>query len=111
MEEVTVSPKVDFANLLSLALNECLPWNSLSLIVDNMTLNQEQSKNIINVLLKELQQLLSKLQAKQNAFDSEKQSTLEDAPLKTVESDVASENDIESVKDYSEDVVSLIDHE
>ena len=109
MEEMTTSPKVDFAYLLSLAQNECLPWNYLSLIVENMTLNQEQSKNMIKILLKELQQLQTKLQSKQDAVDSMKQSPLEDTPLQTVESDVASENDIESVKDISENEVSLID--
>ena len=68
MEDMTTYPKVDFVFLLSLALKENLAWNSLSSIVDNMTLNQAQSKNMIKVLLKELQQLQAKLQAKQDTF-------------------------------------------
>ena len=109
--QIPSSPKVDFAFLLSLALKDNLAWNSLSSIVDNMTLNQDQSKNMIKVLLKELQQLQAKLQAKQDALDNVKQSTLEETELETVESDVASENNIESVKDISEEDVPLIDPE
>ena len=109
--QIASSPKVDFAFLLSLALKDNLAWNSLSSIVDNMTLNQDQSKNMIKVLLKELQQLQAKLQAKQDAFDSVKQASHEETELETVESDVASENDIQFVKDYSEDEHSLIDPE
>ena len=109
MDQITASPKVDFANLLFLALNECLPWNSLSLIVDNMTLNQDQSKNMIKILLKELQQLQTKLKSKQDAFNNLKQSSHEMAHFQTIELEVASENDIESVKDISEnEIVSLI---
>ena len=106
---MTASPKVDFAFLLSLALKDNLAWNSLSSIVDNMTLNQDQSKNMIKVLLKELQQLQTNLKSKQDAFNNLKQSSHEMAHIQTIELEVASENDIESVKDISEnEVVSLI---
>ena len=108
MEAITTSAKIDFANFLSLALNKSLPWNYLFLIVNNMTLNEEESKNIIKVLLKELQQL----QAKQEISDTTlMKASLEKAELEIVESDVASENDYESVKDISENEVSLIDPE
>ena len=110
MEEIITSAKVDFANLLSLALNESLPWKYISLILDNMNLNQEQSKNIIKVLVKELQQLHAKLQGKEEDFENTfLKSNPQESYHETVESDTASENDIQSVKDISEDEVSLID--
>ena len=109
MEEITASAKIDFANFLSLAQNKSLPWNYLYMIVDNMTLNEEQSKNIIKVLLKELQQLQEKQEVSENSLIK---SSLEEAEIETVEldhSDLASETDVQSINDFSENEVSIVD--
>ena len=57
MDELSKSSNVDFPNLIALALQKSLPWDSLCIIVDNVALTQEQSKSVIKLLLKELQKL------------------------------------------------------
>ena len=61
MDELSKSSNVDFPNLIALALQKSLPWDSLSIIVDNVTLTQKQSKSVIKILLKELQKLQENL--------------------------------------------------
>ena len=110
MDEIKASAKIEFANLISLALEKSLPWSYLCLIVDKMSLDQGQFKNIIKVLLKELQQLQAKFQGKEEDI-SENLSTkspLEKAELEIAESDVTFDSDVESMKDTSENEVSII---
>ena len=57
MDGLTESSKIDFPNLITLALEKSLPWDSLCIIFDNVTLTQNQSKSVIKILLKELQKL------------------------------------------------------
>ena len=57
MEQIKGSPKVEFANLIALALKKSIPWNTLSVFIDSTTLNEEQSKDVIKILLKKLEQL------------------------------------------------------
>ena len=112
MDEIKASAKIEFANLISLALEKSLPWSYLFLIVDKMSLDQGQFKNIIKVLLKELQQLQAKFQGKEEKEFSENlltKSSLEKAELEIAESDVTFDSDVESMKDISENKVSIID--
>ena len=57
MDEASRSSKIDFPNLIALALQKCLPWDSLSIIFDNVTLTEEEYKILIKLLLKKLQRL------------------------------------------------------
>ena len=80
MDEIKASAKIEFANLISLALEKSLPWSYLCLIVDKMSLDQGQFKNIIKVLLKELQQLQAKFQGKEEKEFSENLLTKHSGP-------------------------------
>ena len=66
MEQIKGSVKVEFANLIALALKKSIPWTTLSVIIDSTTLNEEQSKDVIKILLKKLEQLHEELQEKQD---------------------------------------------
>ena len=113
MDEIKASAKIEFDNLISLALEKSLPWNYLGLIVDKMSLDQDQFKNIIKVLLKELQQLQAKFRGKEEDISENllTKSSLEKAELEIAESAVTFDSDVESMKDISENEVSIIDPE
>ena len=71
----------DFTYFISLALENKLPWNSLETILNDWTPNLPKAKKLIEIMLKELQILHSKLQEKQ--IQSEKSSEdkiLDDTP-------------------------------
>ena len=53
---------VQFDYFISLALQNNLPWNSLTLILDDLTPTLSKSKDVVKVLLEELQRLHLKLQ-------------------------------------------------
>ena len=60
MDVVSKSSKIDFPNLIALALQKSLPWDSLSIILDNVTFTEEEYKSLIKLLLKKLQKLQEK---------------------------------------------------
>ena len=62
----------DFTYFISLALENKLPWKSLETIFNDWTPTLPKAKKLIEVLLKELQMLQTKLQEKQ--IQSEKSS-------------------------------------
>ena len=102
MSESKESAMVDFANLITLALGKCLAWNSLSLIVDKMTLSEDQSKKLIKVLLKQLQQIQGKLEATKDSFQND-----ENEPLQTENVDDLDQ----SIQNSSENEDSVIEPE
>ena len=66
MEEVdSVSAQANVAYYISMALKKELSWSALSIVFDGFKLTNEQYKNVVKLLLKELQQLQVQLQAKE----------------------------------------------
>ena len=61
--------KVDFRYFISLALNNKLAWQSLPSILSDFTPTVEDSKEVIEVLLKELEKLHSELSRTRNVSD------------------------------------------
>ena len=69
MEEIDpVSAKANVAYFISMALKKELSWSALSIVFDGFKLTNEQYKNVVKLLLKELQQLQVQLQAKETAI-------------------------------------------
>ena len=59
----------DFTYFISLALENKLPWNSLETIFNDWTPTLPKAKKLIEIMLKELQILQSKLQEKQTEIE------------------------------------------
>ena len=75
MEEIDpVSTKVNVAYYISMAVKKELSWNALAIVFDGFKLTNEQYKNVVKLLLKELQQLQVQLHAKETEIlDTESQ--------------------------------------
>ena len=63
-----VSTKVDVAYYISMALKRELSWNALAIFFDGFKLTNEQYKNVVKLLLKELEQLQVQLLSKENTL-------------------------------------------
>ena len=76
-----------------MALQNNLPWNSLALILDDLTPTLSKSKDVIKVLLEELQRLHLKLQRKNFNTESVKDTSLvQGEPYEDEEISIESEN-------------------
>ena len=83
MEKVdTFSAKADLTYFISLALKKELSWTALAIVLDGFKLSNEQYKNIVKLLLKELEQLQEQLESKENKLSGAKYSNdILDNPL------------------------------
>ena len=61
-KEICKATKVDFRYFISLALQNKMPWESLAFVLDDLASTLPKSKEIIQVLLKELHKLESRNQ-------------------------------------------------
>ena len=62
MEEIDpVSTKVNVAYYISMAIKKELSWNALAIFFNGFKLTNDQYKNIVKLLLKELHQLQDQL--------------------------------------------------
>ena len=106
MEEIDgVSAKADVTYFISLALKKEISWEALALVLDGFKLTTGQYKNVVKILLKELQSLQAKLQSNINDFSEvDFQSVVHENNLKNteIEADNPSENDNQSVVDSFE---------
>ena len=61
-----VSAKASVTYFISLALKKELSWNALALILDGITLSNDQYKAVLKSLLKELEQFQQQLELRDN---------------------------------------------
>ena len=61
--------KYDFSHFVSLALQNTIPWPTLSMLFKDLAPTLNETREIIKVLLKELEALQSTLQQKEKQLE------------------------------------------
>ena len=107
MEKIdSFTAKADLTYFISLALQKELSWNALAIVLEGFKLSNEQYKNIVKLLLKELEQLQDKLESKDNQVSDYQSKILIDNP--EIQTDIKLEDNYHSNQDLyeNEDAVS-----
>ena len=105
MEEIDpVSTKVNVAYYISMAIKKELSWNALAIFFNGFKLTNDQYKNIVKLLLKELHQLQDQLQSKQDPIKAQETESILKAEIET---DIPSEANDQEILDHFEKEVSV----
>ena len=70
--------KYDFSHFVSLALRNTIPWPTLSMLFKDLAPTLNETREIIKVLLKELEALQSTLQQKEKQLEKYQRTSFED---------------------------------
>ena len=104
MSKIFKGTKTDFSYLVGMSLQGRMPWETLASLLKDLAPTLEETREVISILLKELEVLQSSLQEKE----------LEKFPKQRMGDDIQDQNDIvtlETSNDADEHDESLIETE
>ena len=84
MSKIFKGTKTDFSYLVGMSLQGRMPWETLASLLKDLAPTLEETREVISILLKELEVLQSSLQEKE----------LEKFPMQRMEVDIQDQNDI-----------------
>ena len=104
MSKIFKGTKTDFSYLVGMSLQGRMPWETLASLLKDLAPTLEETREVISILLKELEVLQSSLQEKE----------LEKFPMQRMEVDIQDQNDIvtfETLNDADEHDESMLETE
>ena len=82
--------KYDFSHFVSMALQNTMPWQTLSMLFKDLAPTLNETREIIGILLKELEALQSTLKTKEKLLEEyqRENDSFEETELRKVQDDV-----------------------